>query len=756
MNFFKSNIFRLIGISLFGLSLSACVSEEPFGSDEDSETLVKFSVDLNSTVTRAVSDDETSSLLNNCILYISNSQGLLHKWQGLNNIPASGVYLKYGNYVAEAWAGDSVPASFDSRFFEGYTNFSISNNEIPTQVTVNCKIRNVVVSVDASQLPEFSMGDLKVHVESSNGELDFAGEDLNRKGYFMRSYDKDTKQYDSELKYIVSGTDASGNPFTKEGTISNVQPAHEYVITMEVGEMEEGAYGGAIFSIKIYENQLDEEVNIHSAPQFKWADNKRLSATLQPESGSNFSSHTLLIGGYQDLKSLTLSITHDDENENLKTALGGNDNFDLIYAYSDVKDKLSEQGIEVTQFKVDSINTYSLKFNPEWFEKLGEADDSYSLKITAVDKRNLSNEMDIKIRTMFAPFSINEELWNTDHMSVRAHSAQISLIVDSVVNNLHLEYREKNSEDGTWKEYNPDVELKKEENILKLTGLKEGTEYEVRAVGGEYLSNSNRYTYEIEPSTFKTEAIFEIPNAGMDDWYHNGKVWEPALQKDIDTFWDTGNHGSTTISEDDNLTLKNTDIYHSNNSSAALTSKYVGLDLGLVGTLGKHGAGNLFIGKYEGTEKTTHGKINMGREYNESHPDKLSVWVKYIPAIADKGADDRYIKKGAYDIGQIYIALSTEQHLARTYDQTTLVNENQIPEEFIAYGQYTFEGNYQESDGSMKKVEIDFKYFDKAHDKKNKPKYLIVVCAASKYGDYFSGGEGSVMYVDDFELVYDE
>lgn len=35
------------------------------------------------------------------------------------------------------------------------------------------------------------------------------------------------------------------------------------------------------------------------------------------------------------------------------------------------------------------------------------------------------------------------------------------------------------------------------------------------------------------------------------------------------------------------------------------------------------------------------------------------------------------------------------------------------------------------------------------------PKYILVTCSASKYGDYFTGGNGSILYVDDFELVYD-
>ncbi|MDE5712626.1 MAG: PCMD domain-containing protein, partial [Muribaculaceae bacterium] len=31
----------------------------------------------------------------------------------------------------------------------------------------------------------------------------------------------------------------------------------------------------------------------------------------------------------------------------------------------------------------------------------------------------------------------------------------------------------------------------------------------------------------------------------------------------------------------------------------------------------------------------------------------------------------------------------------------------------------------------------------------------VIVCSASKFGDYFCGSSSSVMYVDDFELVYE-
>jgi hypothetical protein len=49
-----------------------------------------------------------------------------------------------------------------------------------------------------------------------------------------------------------------------------------------------------------------------------------------------------------------------------------------------------------------------------------------------------------------------------------------------------------------------------------------------------------------------------------------------------------------------------------------------------------------------------------------------------------------------------------------------------------------------------KEFKIDIKYRDN-----RTPKYIVVMACSSKYGDYFTGAKGSVLYVDEFELVYD-
>ena len=39
--------------------------------------------------------------------------------------------------------------------------------------------------------------------------------------------------------------------------------------------------------------------------------------------------------------------------------------------------------------------------------------------------------------------------------------------------------------------------------------------------------------------------------------------------------------------------------------------------------------------------------------------------------------------------------------------------------------------------------------------KRYPPKYVVAVACSSLYGDYFTGGIGSVLYLDQFELIYD-
>ena len=54
------------------------------------------------------------------------------------------------------------------------------------------------------------------------------------------------------------------------------------------------------------------------------------------------------------------------------------------------------------------------------------------------------------------------------------------------------------------------------------------------------------------------------------------------------------------------------------------------------------------------------------------------------------------------------------------------------------------------SNGAWKELNIPLVY----RSLTTKPTHLIIVCSASKYGDYFYGSDSSVLHLDDFELEY--
>ena len=45
-------------------------------------------------------------------------------------------------------------------------------------------------------------------------------------------------------------------------------------------------------------------------------------------------------------------------------------------------------------------------------------------------------------------------------------------------------------------------------------------------------------------------------------------------------------------------------------------------------------------------------------------------------------------------------------------------------------------------------------HMDITYRNERTPKYISIVCSSSDLGDYFTGGDGSVLYLDEFKLTY--
>ena len=98
------------------------------------------------------------------------------------------------------------------------------------------------------------------------------------------------------------------------------------------------------------------------------------------------------------------------------------------------------------------------------------------------------------------------------------------------------------------------------------------------------------------------------------------------------------------------------------------------------------------------------------------------------------------------DIGQIQILLTDWDAPFRINTSKGIFVQFDTDPHIIAYGSKDLNatGGYETFT-----VKLDYR------DMTRTPKYIVIVAAASKYGDYFTGGVGSVLYVDEFSLVYD-
>lgn len=261
-----------------------------------------------------------------------------------------------------------------------------------------------------------------------------------------------------------------------------------------------------------------------------------------------------------------------------------------------------------------------------------------------------------------------------------------------------------------------------------LTGLNASTTYKYRISVDGKIGNEQ---------TFTTAAATPLENGSFDEWSSeaaaNGTLWQPWSTA---SFWDTGNKGATTIADSNSVPTSET--CNGSGKAASLETKWVVMKLA---------AGNIFTGSYVRTVGTN-GVLSFGREFH-SFPSKLRINYKYTSATIDKvGEDALEYLKGRPDSCHIYIALTDWN---QPLEIRTRPSERQLFDKndshVIAYAEY-ISGN-SDSQYQQKDLVLNYRYTNRT------PKYILIVASASKYGDYFTGGVGSKLLVDNFELIYD-
>lgn len=261
-----------------------------------------------------------------------------------------------------------------------------------------------------------------------------------------------------------------------------------------------------------------------------------------------------------------------------------------------------------------------------------------------------------------------------------------------------------------------------------FTGLQANTSYQYR-VSVDGVAGAAQ--------SFTTAPATPLENGSFDNWSsepaNNGTLWQPWSTT---SFWDTGNKGATTIGDSNSIPTEET--CNGSGRAASLETRWVVMKLA---------AGNIFTGSYVKTDGTN-GVLSFGREFN-AFPTKLRINYKYTSSTINRiGDDDLNYLSGRADSCHIYIALTDWD---QPYEIRTRKSERQLfnknDSHVIAYAEYisgSSDAQYQQRD-----LVLDYRYTNRT------PKYILVVATASKYGDYFTGGDSSKLLIDNFELIYE-
>lgn len=727
--------------ALFAASLMAlcsCSDEIPYDTgDGEGRLIIKTSIsnDVKGSVSRGsragVTDDELAA---KTLIWISNSKGVVRKYNGIGEVPAQGVWLLADNYVAEAWTGDSVPASFEDKYFKAREEFSIGGGET-RQLNLECKIANVVVVVDYDESLRDLVSECVFEAGHKAGKLTYEGLEASGKpGYFMMP------SFDKNISYTFTArNNLNDGAVTKHGAIENAKPGHKYTVHISLGDPNVSEFGAALFDIEVDETEIEvaEVIEIQMEPVITGLTHD----ISQPIVSTG--------GAFDECRLWVQSTSHIEyvevECPEFTAYLGeGQTKFGVLSMSDEVRQKLEGYGFSYSLIthKDDPENPQfeemKLRFNENFLSIFAEGE--HTVTITVHDANNLTGVAHVTFT------SAKMQLEQLPAASPAVWADRVTLtatILNPDVTNAAIEWRRLGSQQwnrATATAAAPAARAEAGTTITAtVTGLTAGTTYEYRAVCDGYES---------KPYTFSTEAAAQLPNAGFEEWDTSGKAYLVYASGGT-MFWDSGNHGSSTMNK--NVTVPATDKKHSGTYSAKLESQFVG-----IGSIGKFAAGNLFVGKYLET-KGTDGVLGWGRPFT-SRPKALRGYVHYTPAAIPDRADDapaEYVK-GEMDRGIIYIAIVDNTTTAYNSERYPCVVKTKASERnlfdknganVIAYGEKVFEGATAGSDMVPFEITLDYRTEDV------KACNIILTISASKGGDYFTGGP-SVMYVDDLELVY--
>ena len=230
----------------------------------------------------------------------------------------------------------------------------------------------------------------------------------------------------------------------------------------------------------------------------------------------------------------------------------------------------------------------------------------------------------------------------------------------------------------------------------------------------------------------------QLYNLNLDSWHKEKKTWCPygAGKTDPGRTWDTANSALSLLGlnavtpEEEHVAVPG-----EGKKAAKIESR---------NCLWAFVSGALYTGNFRKIVRFAGAEMDWGVPF-EGRPKSLSGYYHYIPSIVNYAKKPYTYLKGKSDIGHITVTLTDwpERYLIDSTKGNWVDLENDP--HVIAHGEIFI--RHATSDYVRFRVPLEYR-------SDRTPKWVIIVCTPSAYGDYFTGADGSVLYVDEMRFNY--
>lgn len=386
-----------------------------------------------------------------------------------------------------------------------------------------------------------------------------------------------------------------------------------------------------------------------------------------------------------------------------------------------------------------------------------KARDHYILnyKLAETGSSNITVTVDPTTHEYTYTFAVSPEATNKATLSAGTWDRLAYLKAESVsaesgvsLEGLKFQFRTKASgEDGSW----TDVSATEKEDTYTgfATGLTASTEYEYRLVNKDEVVIGTVQSF----TTATTDAQAALYNGNFDLWSESGSTIYPGSAEEAGnttSFWNTSNPGTTqgmgAIGGAVNPTTGVQSPVHTTGEGAYAAK------LQTTNKLGVLAAASLYTGSFLGLSGMS-ADMEFGKPFT-SRPVALHGYYMYTPQVINRVSrvpeGVEITKDETMDQCAIFIALAKKTFTFNNNKEEEYI-DYEGDDNIIAYGELP--SGAATSGDSYTEFTIPLKYKESQFGEQ--PTHIIIVCSASKYGDYMTGGDNSLLYVDDFSLVYD-